>query len=170
MPVRAIAAFFYMLALTAASGEAARAQGTDPHDLYEQRCAGCHEAHAGDFVPDSLERRGDRIVGRKNGKELRAFLAAGHGRLAPGEVDAMVTHLAYVLETSGLFRKKCLICHERAVVLARGRLILRDDRLTGRYTGRDIPTFMENHGRLEGDEVATIVRMLERQLTLTGSD
>jgi len=62
------------------------------------------------------------------------------------------------------------MCHSRAVGLARGRLILSDGKLVGRYTGRDIEAFMENHGRLEGAEVSTIVRMLERQLTNEPAD
>lgn len=50
------------------------------------------------------------------------------------------------------------------MVLARRELALRGDRLVGRYTGRDIALFLENHGRLEGPEIETILRMLERQL------
>lgn len=170
MSPRFTARFSILLWLVVAGSPALHAETLDPHALYERLCAGCHAAHAGDFVPDSLVRLGDRIVGRENGKELRAFLAAGHGRLAPGDVDAMVAHLTFILETGGLFREKCLICHDRAVVLARRELVLRDGRLIGRYTGRDIAAFLENHGRLDGAEVATIVRMLERQLAAPGSE
>ena len=158
-----------LLGLAITGSPALQAQDLDPHALYEGSCARCHESHAGEFVPKGLVRRGERILGRESGKELRAFLAAGHGRLAPGEVDAMVAHLAFILEAGGLFRDKCLICHDRAVVLARRELILRDGRLIGRYTGRDIAVFLENHGRLDGDEVATILNMLERQLVGTGA-
>jgi hypothetical protein len=167
---RFTAAFSLLLGLTMAGSPALQAQDLDAHALYERSCARCHAPHAGDFVPQSLVRRGDRIVGRENGKELRAFLAAGHGRLAPDEVDAMVAHLAFILKSGGLFRDKCLICHDRAVVLARRELILRDGRLVGRYSGRDIAGFLETHGRLDGAEVTAILRMLERQLAPPGAE
>jgi len=148
----------------AAGGRAAFAQAGDPHALYEQRCAKCHSPHAGEFVADSLERIDGRIVGRDSGRELRAFLTRGHGRLAPPEIDAMVAHLASILAAGGLFHENCRICHGRAVTLARSELIIRDGRLTGRYSGRDIAAFLAAHGRLDADEIPTVVRMLERQL------
>ncbi len=75
-----------------------------------------------------------------------------------------------VFEAGGLYRKKCLICHKRAVGLARRKLILLDGTLVGRYTGRRIETFLENHGRLESAEITTITRMLERQLMIERAD
>ena len=162
MAFRSLAICCYLLLLL--GGPAARAQTLDPHQLYEQRCGRCHAPHAGDFVPDALERRGDRIVGRRSGRELRAFLAGGHGRLAAPEVEVVAAHLAAILEAGGLFRDKCLICHRQAVSLARSHLVLRDGRVMGRYTHRDIAAFLENHGRLEAGEIPTVVRMLARQL------
>lgn len=164
MPAPVLASLSLALVLLAIGSAAPAAQSLDPHALYEGRCAGCHAPHAGDFVPDNLTRRDGRIVGRDGGQELRAFLAGGHGRLEPLEVDVMVAHLAAILEAGGLYRENCLVCHDRAVVLARRELALRGDRLVGRYTGRDIALFLENHGRLEGPEIETILRMLERQL------
>ena len=164
MPAPVPAAFILALAFLLIGRAAPSAQTLDPHELYEGRCAGCHAAHAGDFVPDNLVRRDDRIVGRDSGKELRPLLAGGHGRLRPLEVDVMVTHLVAILEAGGLYRDRCLVCHDRAVALARGELVFRGDRLVGRYSGRDIAVFLENHGRLKGSEIAVILRMLERQL------
>jgi mono/diheme cytochrome c family protein len=148
-----------------AGGPAAGAETVDPHALYERRCSRCHPPHAGEFAADSLRSLGGRVVGRKTGQELRAFLAGGHGRLAPREVDEMVAHLASIVQAGGLFREHCLICHGRAVGFARGQLIVKEGRLVGRYSGRDVETFLASHGRLEEAEVGTIVRMLESQLT-----
>ena len=165
MPAPVLAALTLALAFLAVGGAASSAQTLDPHEIFEERCAGCHALHAGDFVPESLARHGDRIVGRDSGKELRPFLAGGHGRLGPLEVEALVAHLVAVLEAGGLYRDKCRLCHDRAVVLARSELALRGDRLVGRYSGRDIAVFLENHGRLDGPEIEIILRMLKRQLT-----
>lgn len=153
-----------LLAAAFAGSPGARAQATDPHALYEERCTRCHASHAGDFVAESLVRRDDRIVGRASGADVRSFLEGGHGGLAAVEVDVMVAHLTAVLDSAGLFRRKCLICHDRAVVLARRELIRRNGRIFGRYTGRDIETFLGNHGRLGSAQIDTIVRMLGRQL------
>ena len=153
-----------LAALLATTMVPAGAGAVDPHAVYERRCARCHEGHAGDFVAKSLIRRDGRIVGRDSGIEIGAFLADGHGRLPAAELPVVVSHLAAIFESGGLFRTHCRICHDPAVTLARRELTLRDGRVVGRYSGRDIRTFMENHGRLEGAEVETIMRMLERQL------
>lgn len=168
MAFRSLAMFSYLLFMF--GSPAALAQTIDPHQLYEERCSGCHAPHAGDFVHGSLERLDDKLVGRGTGRELRAFLAGGHGRLAALEIDVVAAHLAAILAAGGLFRDKCLICHRRAVELARSHLVLRDGRVMGRYTGRDIAVFLKNHGRLEEGEIETAVRMLARQLTARRAD
>ena len=66
--------------------------------------------------------------------------------------------------SGGLFEKKCRICHDRAVKLARTELTIKDGRLVGRYSKRDIATFLAGHGRLTADEVPLIVDMLKRQI------
>ena len=93
--------------------------------------------------------------------------AGGSGRSWP--VDT-VAHLTFIVEAGGVFRDRCLICHDRAVVLARSELALRGDRLVGRYTGRDIAAFLETHGRLEGADIETILRMMKRQLAIRSTD
>ena len=77
----------------------------------------------------------------------------------------MVAHLGSILASGGVYRNKCLHCHGRAVGFVRGRIALEDGRLVGRNSGRDIATFLQSHGRLQGDELATVLGMLERQLT-----
>lgn len=164
MAVTSSAVLFFLLVLALIGGPAAQAQTIDPHALYEQRCSGCHLPHAGDFARDTLERAGNTIVVRGTGKELRSFLARGHGKLSPAEIDVMVDHLTFIVDAGALFRKKCFDCHGRAVVFARSELVLRDGTLYGRYSGRETAPFMENHGRLTGDQVATMVTMLKGQL------
>jgi len=161
---RCSAVVFFLLVLVLIGGPASRAQTIDPHALYEHRCSGCHAPHAGDFAHGSLDSRGDKIVGRDTGQDLRSMLTRGHGKLSAGEIDVMVAHLVSIVETGGLYREKCLICHRRAVVLARSELVLRNGKVFGRYSNRDIGAFLENHGRLNGPEIATVVGMLKGQL------
>jgi len=81
------------------------------------------------------------------------------------EAKAMVAQLMSIERSGGVFEKKCRICHDRAVRLARTELVIEGGRLVGRYSKRDIVAFLANHGRLIADEVPKIVDMLKRQIT-----
>ncbi len=172
MSLRVIARILLLASLAALFPQTARAQtarmpdqAVDSHALYERRCAMCHPPHAGDFAIKALTRdREGRAIGRKSGFDLEVFLARGHGRLSAGEVRAMVAHLTGILERRFVYHDKCRICHDRAVVLARKRLVMRDGRLTGRYSGCDIAAFLAHHGRPTADEVPVLIDMLTRQL------
>ncbi|WP_417669348.1 hypothetical protein [Roseibium sp.] len=140
------------------------AQGLDPHRIYERKCSGCHEDHAGDFVAANIDYVDGRAIWRASGRPVEAFLSRKHGKLTPSERKVLVDHLNKVAEMGGLYREKCLICHDRAVVLARSRLIIRADKLTGRYSKRDIADFLKTHGRLSLEEAERMTATLRRQL------
>lgn len=159
-----IAACKLLLTAVAVPATPTLAQSLDPHALYERSCGGCHEEHARDFAETQLDLADGTVVGRGSGAPLGTILARGHGGLEAREVEVLVAHLSAIAHAGGLFRTKCRICHDRAVDVARRQLIVRDGRLVGRYTGRDIPAFLTKHGRLTADEVPRIVDMLRRQL------
>jgi len=158
----------FLAAVTTMAFSPSRAQTIDPHAIYEQKCGGCHGSHAGEFVGGQLRQAGDAVIVSRNRRDLMAMLAAGHGRLNAAEIGALIAHFTAILRSDGLFREKCKICHGAAVALARLELELSDGRLVGRYTDRDIATFLENHGRLETAEIVTIVEMFVRQLGTRG--
>lgn len=162
---RLTAGVLYVLAFLTGGLASAFAQTVDPHQLYEQRCSGCHAPHAGDFVRDNLVLSGDRLVGRKSSRELQTVLESGHGKLTPDEIESLATLMMNIQQSGRLFQKKCMICHDRAVNLARSELILKDGKLIGRYSNRDITEFLYTHGRLSPDEVTKMVDVLRRQLT-----
>ena len=112
----------------------------------------------------SLNQIDGKILGRRSRRELRPFLEAGHGKLTSDEIRTMVTHLTNILQSGRVYHAKCRVCHDRAVRLARTRLRIADDVLTGRYSGRNIEQFLRGHGRLTGDEVPKMVEVLKRQL------
>lgn len=155
--------FIGLLAVDETVGEPA--QGIDPHQLYEQRCGGCHVAHAGTFVHESLIASEGGVFGRSSGDELGAFLRAGHGEVSAKEIEAIIEHFTSILRSGRLFHKKCRICHDRAVILARRELIMKDGELIGRYTRRNIRQFLLDHGRLNADELPKLLDALKRQLT-----
>jgi len=150
------------LAAILISTTGAAAQSDDPHRIYEQRCAGCHTPHAGDFAQESLLEQDGRLLGRESGRDLRGFLEAGHGKLEPAEIDTIVEQLGAILQRGALFQRKCRICHDRARELARLQLIVKDDILRGRYSEREIADFLRDHGRLTEEEVPIVVEMLTR--------
>ena len=138
---------------------------TDPHALYEKRCSRCHMAHGGSFVRHNLTRENGNIIGIETRTEIGALLTDGHGHLKTADdIQIMISHLTAIFNGGAIFQTKCLLCHERAVILARNRLINTQGGLKGRYTGRDMSTFLQTHGRLNGDEVKTVLEMLARQV------
>ncbi len=153
----------WVLLLIFLSGFAA-AQQIDPHAVYEQDCAGCHAPHAGEFVFDKLKLLNDSLVAKKTGQPVSVLLESGHGGLSPAETEAILDLFLNIRQSGRLFFEKCRICHINAKELARINLIVRDDRLMGRYTGRDIAEFLLDHGRLELNEITIMVEVLKRHL------
>lgn len=149
------------LAVWSVCGEA---QSLDPHVIYEQKCAACHTPHAGEFVESSLGATDQGLIAKSSNRLLRDFLDGGHGRLSAPEVDVLMEQFEFMRESGSLFRDKCIICHDNAARFARLKLILREDVLTGRYSGREIATFLLGHGRLEASEAERMVEVLTRQL------
>ena len=144
------------------------AETIDPHRLYEDRCSGCHAAHAGDFVHGSIDYSSGGGIGRKTSKRLHEFLTEGHGGLSARQIDALLDLFLGVYKRGRVFRDKCRVCHDRATELARSRLIIRNGRLMGRYSGRDIEGFLSRHGRLEGAEVEMMTQTLESHVRAKG--
>ncbi|MEW5962018.1 MAG: hypothetical protein AB1749_00500 [Pseudomonadota bacterium] len=141
------------------------AAAIDPHALYERACATCHPPHSRDLAQKSVKRVDGRTVGARSGKPIADLLVGHMGvRLTAEETAALAGHFEAMLATGFLFQEKCIVCHDRAQELARLRLQIHDGRLVGRYSGLDIAAFLEQHGRLEGEEVAIMLATLRRQL------
>lgn len=140
------------------------AQFVDPYAIYEERCAGCHEAHAGDFTSKNLMVRDGDLIGRTTLEEVGAFLASGHAQLTQEHAAALLKHFSAIATTGRLFQDKCRVCHDRAVSIARKNLTIKNGDLYGRYTGRIIREFLNEHGRLAGDEADRILSAFKRQI------
>ncbi|MBD1545180.1 hypothetical protein [Roseibium aggregatum] len=160
--MKRLTAFLFLIALAATTP--AFAQETDPHAIYEQGCARCHEAHAGDFVHNRLDLKEGRLVGKASGRDVETFLAGGHGGLAEAERQILIDQLIAIRRSGQLFHDKCLTCHDRAVELARSQLIVKDGLLVGRYSGKNTGDFLKGHGRLTPDEIDRMIAVLKRQL------
>ncbi|MBG6211220.1 cytochrome c2 [Labrenzia sp. EL_126] len=141
------------------------AQQIDPHALYERACSGCHAAHAGEFVFEVLENRENDLVSRMSHRPVSAVLETGHGGLSAAEVDVLADLFSDISRSGRLFFRKCRICHVSAKVLARRKLVIRDGRLIGRYSDQIVSQYLMNHGRLNADEIPTMVEVLTRQIT-----
>ena len=153
------------VALALGLSVSARAQGVDAHEIYERSCGGCHAPHAGDFARETLSVKDGRVVGQRSGRDVEVFLGKGHGGVSPSEANALIQQFRNILRTGGIFDRKCRICHDRAVVLARANLVVCGGKLRGRYSGKDTDEFLSHHGRLEAEEIPTILDMFKGQLT-----
>ena len=140
-------------------------QTIDPHAVFEERCSRCHTQHAGQFTRKTLTMKADgEIVGRKTDEPIKSFLAGHSGNPSREEISALLDMFAVQIQSGGLFEKKCRICHDSAKKLARVRLEMRNGRLVGWISARDVRDFLTGHGRLDNKEVEIINRMLVWQL------
>ena len=153
-----------LVALVLVAAGSAAADSIDPHQVYEQKCARCHEDHARTFADTHLLVEDGRVVGLNRGRDLETFLDKGHGNLDPAEVIPLVAHLKSVTGAAGLYKDKCLMCHEPAKEFVRLNLIMDGDNIRGRYSKADIAEFMLHHGRINEIEHITIMDALKRQL------
>lgn len=140
-----------------AAGLASVAAAADFHEIFEARCLGCH-GHAGDFARGSLTEDNGVLRGARSGREVRAFLGSHAGGLSESEIDLFVQVFTRQLSSGAFYQERCDICHDRAYDLARLRLILQDGRLVGRYSGREMASFLPGHARMTAEEAD---RMLE---------
>ncbi|MGC2856784.1 hypothetical protein ACM64Y_15030 [Novispirillum sp. DQ9] len=148
--MKALAVVLAMMVLAAPQGAAA----IDLHALWHDRCQGCH-GHAGAFARERAPLRDG----------LEAFLAGHRGGLSAGLARGVAAMLHGAAVAPDLFARQCRICHGPAASFVRERLTLRDDRLAGRYSGRDIDAFLRaGHGRLEAGDAEVLAAQLRRVL------
>ncbi|MDU8942900.1 hypothetical protein [Ovoidimarina sediminis] len=164
LPVLSLMVFLFLIPV------AGVAQNLNPHTIYETACARCHAPHAGAFVEENLEFVDGTQRGRATGDAVQSLLEDGHGRLDPEEIAVIVPFLREIGLSDRLFHRKCSICHGSANDLAHFDLFLRDGRLIGRYSGRDIAGFLEGHGRLDPGEIPRMLEVLERQRRIYQAD
>jgi cytochrome c5 len=155
----------FVLAVLVPLPGAVPAQTLDPHAMFEDRCARCHGGHAGDLARESLILSPEgKPTGRRTGKPVEEFLVRHAGGFSPQEIAALTDMFAMQLRSAGVYKRKCRACHDNAKQLARRELVLRDGRLVGRYSARNISDFLGRHGRLSPAEIETVHTMLLWQL------
>ncbi|MDK3073918.1 hypothetical protein QO034_12420 [Sedimentitalea sp. JM2-8] len=64
------------------------------------------------------------------------------------------------IESGALFGQRCRTCHDTARSFVRLNLVLRDNVLTGRYSGRAVAPFLPGHARLTDAEAAEMTQAL----------
>jgi hypothetical protein len=153
-----------LAAATSATGAVAPA-GRDLHDHWDTRCASCH-GDAGDFARSTLRVEGGRLVGTHHVDTLPRFLRNHY--LGPELLDAMTAMLTAQATTPPVFKTKCRECHDKASVLARESLALKDGVLVGKDSGRPVADLLRRHGHLAADEIAPMVSTLQRVLAEVG--
>lgn len=154
-----------LIVLIAVRLHSAAAATIDPHALYEAACSKCHSPHAVDLVRSSMRKIDGDVVANEADVPIAKLLARHGGtRLTADEIMALTRHFEQMLSTGFLFQEKCIVCHDRASEFARLSLVIRDGKLVGRYSGRDIAAFLTEHGRLTPAEAETMTATLARQL------
>jgi len=158
MPQPLSATIRTVLAMLLTTALAQAQPASDPHLLFEGKCLTCH-GHAGPFARDHLL-LGDTGLTTSKGIPLRDFLSRHMSGLPDKDIAALHTLFRQNLTSGALFERNCRFCHDRARNFARLNLILRDDRLVGRYSGRDVAQFLPGHGRLGPADARAMLEVL----------
>jgi len=137
--------------------------------LYFERCGACH-GPAGQLTQDGLVFDGEVLRTRRAQVDLRDFLHSHRGSLSTSEIETVIGELRRVAQGRGRFQEKCGICHPSARTLARNKLVIRDGVLVGRYSGREMDTYLAGHGRLVAADVSFFIGVLTRVLRAYGRD
>ena len=150
---------FLISALFAAPLAAQSADPPDVHLLFEEKCMACH-GHAGAFARENLKLEGGQIL-TAGGLPVDRFLISHRGGLALDAIELFVEMFRLQLESGGLYRKKCVFCHEsRAYDFVRLNLFFRDGELVGRYSDRDVASFLTGHAQLDPSEAKKMTQVL----------
>lgn len=128
------------------------ASATDLHALWHERCQACH-GHSAAFARERPEIDEQR---------LGVLLRHHRGGLPEDLAAGIAAMLAATAATPDRFMHECRICHGRAADFAREHLAVRDGTLIGRYSGRDVTSFLNGHARLDSEGAAFFTRHLHR--------
>ena len=137
------------------------ATASDIHQLWDQRCGGCH-GHAGPFARKSLVVVDGKLRGRYDGRDISALLVTHNGGYSAKDINAIHSMLMAQATTLALFNAKCGNCHQTAAQLAREQLVSRDGQLYGRYSHRPMADFLPQHRQLKPEESALLLDVLIR--------
>lgn len=152
-----------LIALTFALAVAhSSAAAIDLHEFWDSRCHECHECHghAGAFARQNLSVEDGALVGRHHKNDLKRFL--GQHEMGPANVEGIYAMLIAQATTPPLFQQKCSGCHQTAAEFVRKSIVQKDGVVLGRSNQKPIAEFLQKHGGLNGDEVATVVETLTR--------
>lgn len=139
-------------------GATVRAETTDYHALFEERCTACH-GHAGDFSRDRLQVQNGEVTSR-TGRDLEDFLTRHKGGLPADEIRGLLGMFLSQVGAGTFFKDTCMTCHDRAYDFARLFLIERDGVLWGRYSARPVAEFLPGHARMTQEQAARMTAAL----------
>lgn len=137
------------------------APAADLHQLWDQRCGGCH-GHAGQFARTSLTVDGGVLKGKSDNRDIRVLLDKHNGGYGKDDIAAIYDMLRAQVRTPNVFKAKCGKCHDTAAQLVREQVVVRDGVLYGRYSQHRLADYLPGHGHLSPAETKTLLDALAR--------
>jgi len=133
--------------------------GIDLHWLWRDRCISCH-GNSAEFARKFLSISGSKLRGRHHVDDLHLFL---HNHYLTGQVvDEVYAMLFAQVSYPPRFKDECSACHQNAASFVREKLLFQDGVLNIRKTGRGVKGFLENHRRLNDEDVIFFAELLIR--------
>jgi len=137
----------------------------DPHGIYERRCRTCHTEHGADLARQKFKIEQDVLTVARTGAKVDVLLRKHHGvALSVADTTALLTLFKSGIQWAGVYQRLCSRCHEKAVVFARERLLLREGQIVSRKGGGEVGALLTQHGGATDAEIATLLEMLRYQL------
>jgi len=133
--------------------------GVDLHWLWDNQCAECH-GHSAEFAQKFLSVSNGQLQGRHHVQGLRVFMRSHY--TSNFEVEAVHEMLLAQAMTESRFKQECSQCHGSAAALVRQSVLLRDEVLLSRGSGQPIRIFLQQHRKLDANDVDFYMNLLNR--------
>lgn len=137
----------------------------DPHQLYEQKCRGCHFEHGADLSRQKFTLSEGVLSVSRTGVPVPKLLSKHHDvQLTQPEAEALLGLFKSGIQWAGVYQHRCANCHDKAVAFARSNLGLTDGRVILKSTSANVAAFLSSHGEATPAEILTLTEMFKYQL------
>lgn len=135
------------------------ASGIDLHWLWDNQCAECH-GHSAGFSQKFLKVANGQLQGSHHVQGLRNFMRNHY--TSNTEVDAVYEMLLAQVLTKPRFKQECGNCHGSAASFVRQSVVLQAEDLLSRESGQPIRIFLQQHRKLDTNDINFFMNLLNR--------
>jgi hypothetical protein len=118
------------------------------------------DLHSAEFAQEFLTVSEGQLQGRHHVESLREFMYRHYS--SNFEVDAVYQMLLTQAQTEPRFKQECSQCHGTAAAFVRQSVYLRGGILLGRGSGQPTRVFLQQHRKLDANDIDFYTHLLNR--------